>query len=333
MPPLSNWFETLTGFAEVDYHDVQRKLQVQGQRLISLVNQRSFGIGYLETPTLAILRERALPLQGAVSGELVVRNTIANAYALHTQPETNHALIQVASQFNLLEMTDYRVTPEQGVTRYQSDHTQGPACAMAAGAATIYRNYFVPLEDQVGQTKTCQINTLQDLSRALGVEQTMPMHNGYALPSVATLEQIHALLLHADEAQRDALRAQLRIGLHWDVEVTAQGAAQDQQVSQAFCSALPVAYSRADLHLWEPFARLVLEAAYEATLWAGVLNAAKHKNPRVYLTMLGGGAFGNHRDWIVQAIVRSLQRFQGVALEVHLVSYGSIAPDLQALAT
>ena len=48
----------------------------------------------------------------------------------------------MASQFNLLEMTAPSITPEHGVARYQLDRTQGPACAIAAGAATIYRNYF-----------------------------------------------------------------------------------------------------------------------------------------------------------------------------------------------
>ena len=34
------------------------------------------------------------------------------------------------------------MTPEDGVTRYKDDPTQGPACAIAASAATMYRNYF-----------------------------------------------------------------------------------------------------------------------------------------------------------------------------------------------
>jgi hypothetical protein len=61
---------------------------------------------------------------------------------MHQRPENAGALFQVASQFNLLEMMSPSVTPEQGVTRYERDPTQGPACAVAAGAATIYRNYF-----------------------------------------------------------------------------------------------------------------------------------------------------------------------------------------------
>ena len=63
---------------------------------------------------------------------------------MHQDPQYAGALFQVASQFNLLEMTSPDVTPEDGVTRYAYDRTQGPACAIAAGAATLYRNYFVP---------------------------------------------------------------------------------------------------------------------------------------------------------------------------------------------
>ena len=65
---------------------------------------------------------------------------------MHQAPEYAGALFQVASQFNALEMTGPNVTPEDGVTRYQHrPDLQGPACAIAAGAATIYRNYFAPV--------------------------------------------------------------------------------------------------------------------------------------------------------------------------------------------
>lgn len=57
-------------------------------------------------------------------------------------------------------------------------------------------------------------------------------------------------------------------------------------VTQAFCSALPAA-------AWAPSPRLVLEAAYEATLLTGVLKGAREGSRRVQLTRLGGGAFGN----------------------------------------
>jgi hypothetical protein len=53
---------------------------------------------------------------------------------------------------------------------------------------------------------------------------------------------------------------------------------------------------------WEPFAATVLEAAYEATMWAAVLNANRGKSDTVLLTFLGGGDFGNEDRWIHTAI-------------------------------
>jgi hypothetical protein len=92
-------------------------------------------------------------------------------------PEYAGALFQVASQFNLLEMVSPEVTPEQGVTRYQHDKTQGPACAIAAGAATIYRDYFVPVGDAVGQTSERQLDALADLGAALSRRSVWPSNS------------------------------------------------------------------------------------------------------------------------------------------------------------
>lgn len=74
----------------------------------------------------------------------------ADVRKMHDNPEYAGALFQVACQFNFLEMVGPSVTPEDGMTRYEHDRTQGPACAMGAGAATNYRNYFAPIGDQVG---------------------------------------------------------------------------------------------------------------------------------------------------------------------------------------
>jgi hypothetical protein len=319
-----NWFEQLTGFRETGYEATRAQLQVEGDRLFSRANGRSWRIGQLETPSLAQLRERAAPALAATHGTLRVRNLVADAHALHARPELAGALVQVASQFNLLEMPSYHVTPEDGVSDYEHDRTQGPACARAAGAGTIYRNYFAPVGDRIGQTREHQIDTLADLRAALPGGEGITLRNGYALADADTLRTIRAALETASAAELDALRAHLRIGLHWDVEVTAAGAAPGQCVSQAYGSALPVSYNRdRDPELWQAFARLVLEASYEATLLAAVINAARPGGSQsVYLTLLGGGVFGNRREWILEAIRRALDTVRSQALDVYLVSYG-----------
>jgi hypothetical protein len=257
---------------------------------------------------------------------------------MHADPLYRNAVFQVASQFNMLEMIGPGVTPEQGVTRYIHDRTQGPACAIAAGAATIYRNYFMPFGDASGQTTSRQVNGLADLAEKLGAlmqqdpTRLVPMQNGYALPDAATLQKISALIEGMDDDTRGELRSLLRIGWHTDVQVTDSSESDPVVVSQVFCSALPVSYSTAEPKTWEPFARLVLEAAYEATLLCGLENAARGKSNIILLTRLGGGAFGNSDEWINEAMVRSLSLFQDCDLDVHLVSFGHVDPAMSHVA-
>jgi len=117
---------------------------------------------------------------------------------MHKSPENAGALFQVASQFNMLEMTGPEVTPEHGVTIYQYDGTQGPACAIAAGAATIYRNYFAPIGGSEGQTKDRQYDGLADLGKVLSSALNQPvgtlwrMRSGYALCTGAGLDDFGA---------------------------------------------------------------------------------------------------------------------------------------------
>ncbi|MBX7101173.1 MAG: hypothetical protein K1X89_25885 [Myxococcaceae bacterium] len=322
------WFERLTGFAELPYAQTQERLEVVGARLRSKVNGASWGIGRLELPTLAELRARGAPLLAEVPGALRAELAVGDVRAFHSAPASAGALFQVASQFNLLEMMDETVAPEDGVTRYERDRTQGPACAMAAAAALLYRNYLVPVGTQVGQTEGRQLDALADLAAALGLPESgqWQMRNGYALGTRAGVAEVGRRLAGASEAERDAYRATLRIGLHWDVEVT-DAAAKGATVSQAFCSALPVSYGDPDIpkEAWAPFATLVLEAAYEATLWAGVLNAARGASRTVFLTLLGGGAFGNELGWIEGALTRAAARFRGAGLTLVVVSFR--APD------
>jgi hypothetical protein len=127
-----NWFERLMGFTESDgYAATQRRLTVEGDELASTVNGKRYGIGELTLPTLAELRARVNPVRGQRS---TVQALVGDARVLHSDPAFEGALFQVASQFNLLEMIAEDVTPEQGVSRYAHDPTQGPACAIAAGA-------------------------------------------------------------------------------------------------------------------------------------------------------------------------------------------------------
>lgn len=324
------WFEELTGFSEASPGQVREKITVDGESLKSHVNGRVFACGRLETPSLADLRER-VQASGYPSGSLRLREVVANVQHLHADESNANALFQVASQFNLLEMVSPDVMPEQGVGIYEHDHTQGPACAIAAGAGTIYRNYFADVNGQTGQSARHQIDCLADLGTALGNTEgrLWEMRNGYPLASHAGLVEISERLKSADEDQRDALRRLLRIGIQWRTQVTLKDCRH--LVSQAYGSALPVAYSRHASNLWASFARLILEASYEATICTAILNSVQHGSNRVFLTLLGGGAFGNETDWILKGIERALNLHRHADLDVAIVSYGASNPYVRRL--
>lgn len=137
------WFERLTGFPEESPQQIYENITVDGEVLKSHVNGKVMACGQLETPSLAELRERVHSC-GHYLGKISVREVVANVQHLHINESNADSLFQVASQFNLLEMVSPNITPEHGVGIYQNDFTQGPACAVAAGAGTIYRNYFAP---------------------------------------------------------------------------------------------------------------------------------------------------------------------------------------------
>ncbi len=324
------WFETLTGFSEESPEQVRKNISVAGEILKSFVNDREYICGILERPSLAELRNR-VRASDIPAGRLTVREKVADVQDLHRDKANAGALFQVASQFNLLEMVGPGVTPEQGVSGYAFDPTQGPACAVAAGAGTIYRNYFAEVNGKTGQSADNQIDGLADIGTALGNEDNRlwEMKNGYGLATENGLLEITERLKSSTEAEIDDLRKLLRIGVQWDTEVTISDA--KQTVCQAYCSAMPVAYSHCSTQLWSAFAGFVLEASYEAAICTGILNFLATGNNSVYLTLLGGGAFGNERDWIINAIQRSLQLYENVGIDVAVVSHGRSNPDVRAL--
>ena len=324
------WFKNLTGFTEESPTLVRKNISVNGETMTSSINGQQFTCGTLTTPTLSELRQQVSDLQ-LPSANTTVREQVANVQDLHIDTSNAGAFFQVASQFNLLEMTGPNVTPEQGVDGYERDLTQGPACAIAAGAGTIYRNYFADVDGQIGQSAERQIDCLRDIGLLLdnSGQRLWEMSNGYALASASGLAEITAKLEAAAEDEIDSLRAALRVGVQSNTEVTLS--ASKHTVCQVFCSATPVAYSTTSPSQWQSFAKLVLDASYEATLCAAAINFSATGNNKVYLTLIGGGVFGNDVAWIIAAIKRALRIHASAGLDVVVVSYNCSNPALREL--
>ena len=381
------WFQKLFGVPESNiYSAVQANFKVDMERgtLTSLANNREFHIGKFSTPTLNSLSETGkiklrmiekdnTQQQCQFSYSHTVQGDVLPEHAKHPG-----ALFQAASQFNCLEFSTWKKVPEHGVTAYASDHTQGPACALACAAGTVYRNYFADVaalsmegnsthsSDYValGQRQDRQINNLDLLEAALhnAEEQYFNIHNGYTFTAhESNLARLTTLIsaskastLPPEQLSYEQLRGLVKIGLQTGVGVDFQerftAGVESVQVTQAYCSALSCAYSGVQNQHWEALARLVLEANYEATLWAAVLNAvqeyasstslhpqtapsAGNNQQQVFLTFLGGGVFGNDPEWICDAIGRALAVMQlhEAPIQVHISHFRAINADWAAL--
>lgn len=332
------WFRNLFGFDEESPEQVRENIEVEGQFLVSKVNKAKYQYGSLEIRSLDELRRQLLSLSSTLDegdadeGEcgLVLKQIVGDIRDVHCDSRNDGCVIQVASQFNVLEMISPSVTPEAGVDIYEDDYTQGPICAIACGAGTVFRNYFVPFEDgQIGQTRDRQIDCLEDVSSALGNdgESLWEMRNGYMLADNEGLRHIKNKLAGITAEEIDRLRSRLKVGVQKDTEVTLESCGN--KVTQVYCSALPIAYCTASTDEWEPFARLILEAAYEATFSVAAekflsesnLSGKKKTRTKLYLTLLGCGAFGNREEWAISAIQRAARVHQHYPMDVFIVRY------------
>jgi len=135
----------------------------------------------------------------------------------------------------------------------------------------------------------------------------------------------------------DKLMQTIRIGVHDDIQVTHSGGfgskiMQDTDIRVTHClsSAVPVTYNMRGTRSkdWERLARIILKASYECVFHAAILNMMRHSGEagsrKIFLTLVGGGAFGNRSRWINDAIVHCCTKFKNLDLEVYLVCYGRV---------
>ncbi len=309
--------------------------------------ERDFQVGRFHVPTVAELRESNLHRDGSgVASTSFSINVVGNIFPRHAQ--SPNATFQAASQYNALEFPHPHATPEDGITDYSWDNTQGPNCALACPAGTLYRNYFVQQPDgTLGQTAASQINYLAEFLAELerrGHGGAVYIQNGYLMSNDAQrLGQLAAYLQDGISAEvRDELLKLIRAGLQDDVEVSFSDRAgwsswtqvpRDSQiiVSQVYAAAPAITYSPvSDKAAWAPLAQLLLDAQYEATVRAAFENHKRHpglaNSNLLYLTAIGGGVFGNDLQWIVSAIRRAVQISvdEHLGLEIVLALY---APD------
>jgi len=85
---------------------------------------------------------------------------------------------------------------------------------------------------------------------------------------------------------------------------------RDQYVDQVMCAAVNIYQGRTGSdNSRTPFVeskcRFVLDLAYQGTYLGAIL----HNRTQIVLTMVGGGIFGNKKEWIFDSIIKAHQKW------------------------
>lgn len=174
-----DWFEKVFGFPEhrFSYDDIRKHMfkitkNAENETILTATggNGITFRAGQISRPSLGELRHRNAEFMAQYSGpqqDTMNATTTSPAghhecrtpclsfsvisgdvQTYHGDPKNKFCTIQVASQLNCLEYVMPGLTPEQGITGYAMDRTQGPACCVCTAPGIAVRNYF--LEEYVG---------------------------------------------------------------------------------------------------------------------------------------------------------------------------------------
>jgi hypothetical protein len=229
-----SWFQKLFGFTELAGGKHRSTNYLKTKQMFSVIetlngngvlhcseNGKHFPIGTFNCLSLKELRKSTLAQQISHGSSSYAHIPVSDILTMHRQYPG--ATFQAASQFNCLEFASPDYTPEDGVTVYGNDNTQGPACALACAAGTVYRNYFAPNGKHEGQTEANQINNLIELEKILDNDTNIywKVHNGYVFSQPDDLLRLNAELGRWQTQGRwDDLLAAVRVGVHNDVGVT-----------------------------------------------------------------------------------------------------------------
>lgn len=328
----SDWFNNAFNFIETDYATTQQtfKRMFLNENKSSLNGIKVGKFTVIDNSTLlTTLKSLSQHNQSRYTYNVVsVENIVDDIVEIHKHKSSAKSTIQVASQLNCLEMVNYNVTPEEGITIYKNDRTQGPICAMSCPASLAYRNYLV-FNGLNGQTHDHQIDLSSKFMKyVLSFDDSIKYHvsNGYLLfDSENDLIKTN-IVLATPEVRRHA-KSLIMVGSHTDSGVFVQFKLYEQTVNHVYCSGLPISYNYGSIRnvdLWDGLAEIFLDAMYENTLIVSCMNNAMNNvDAPCYLTKIGGGVFSMKHSQIINAIQRACQTIAdaGIQLDVKIVHY------------
>eukprot|EP00727_Mastigamoeba_balamuthi_P009809 m51a1_g5450 hypothetical protein (729) ;mRNA; r:207360-209972 len=329
--PAHRWFEQLTGVGEATFraspgtYIKENRFKTAKGKGTSLVIQNSqtgamYYAGNFFITTVGELEQSmakggvrdALRQPEVATLRIVTRSDLESLPAVDIgvlQASNRGAMFQAASNFNAVEGIDEETPPDSECFTefYIWDKTQGPQASISAGAAAITRvhaafyNPNMPPEAW-RQTGAVQVELLRNL------REYFTVRNGYVC-----LTGDEKPLPPEGSREYEDLLGKYCVALHLDVQVTYAGFEGEELrlikcpvkpngpsdrdihlIDQVFCAAMNIAQGsagekNATVPGGQEKARFLLRAAYRGTYTAAVA----YRCPRLFLTLIGGGVFGN----------------------------------------
>ena len=209
---------------------------------------------------------------------ILVRDSFIESHLFDTSSihKTNgsNILIQVASNFNCLEVPSHDTNPFRGsfVDNIMYDSTQGPAAAGGAIAGTLLR---------LSLHKIKPINLLENTS----------------------LEPTNGKLYYRRNKQYNFDKKDVKIGLQMDVKANflrmnntyEYDNKSNVRIDQIYTSTCIANNENCELSL------KLLESAYLGTYLSGILRKSK----KIILTLIGGGCFQNNMELILDVLIKT----------------------------
>ena len=249
-----------------------------------------------------------------------------------TQVQTSRAntgaTFQVASNLNTMEPPNEETTPddENFVTIYLEDKTQGPMASISAAPAAISRVYCMFHNEN--DPSTWSQSSESQISMVSRLNDYYTTSNGYVVNYGG--EKSFA------EKDLDKLCQKVRIGIQYQVDAIFGKRVSGKMdkvkkpvcINQVFCAAMNEGQGESgsqnkELDAGELKMRLLQRACYQGTY----LSAICMKSKKLFLTLVGGGVFGNSLEIIAEEIGRAHmtiganKKINGIVSDVYLLLY------------
>jgi hypothetical protein len=336
----SLWFERITGMREEQWNDKnfgRKCFERQKDGSFDIVHANGvdrYNTGILHHDTLADLRRAFKKSKKSPKPIMLVNNLddntkrTADIRHILINPAHEGHMFQAASQFDALECIQAKRDRADNtfLTDYVHDGTQGPYVSLVCPAAAISRRDLAHIQDdEDAPSQAIKGKNINYLS-ALG-KHRFEVVDGYIVNN--TREKT----LPENKTERRDLSDQVTImyneGASVYMDITDSHAykmvKRPFKVHQVFVAAMNIAQGGSgmdnsrndDKANRDDKLRFLLTCAYEATYLA----AHKCKAPALWLTLVGGGVFGNPIPLVLE-VINEVHQGLGGGLDVYLVDWG-----------